>query len=164
MNTDDFVKVVERLKKDGMHICLSPELWSNSKVPSSLTWTDVKFVLSERTNVPSVRGVYAFVISYQKSHFPPNYLIVYFGETGETGNETLRSRFVSYFRELKGPKRRAVHYALRKYASHIYFYFCAIPDRRRSVKKLEKQLTGTFFPVYNVRDFDAELRPAVAAF
>jgi len=164
MNADDFVKLVERLKKDGSHICLSPELWKKSKVPDYLRWTDVKFSKSEKASIPNDRGVYAFVIEYRKLSLPPNHHIVYFGEVGEQGKETLRSRFLSYFRELASSKRRAVHYPLEKYRPHVYFYFCAIPDKRRSVKKLEKQLTGTFVPEYNLRDFDADLRPAVAAF
>lgn len=164
MTANDFVKLVEHLKKDGSHICLSPELWRKSKVPDCLRWTNVKFAKNERVSIPNARGVYAFVVEYRKLCLPPNHHIVYFGEVGEKGNETLRSRFLSYFRELKSSKRRAVHYPLQKYKSHIYFYFCAVPDMRRSVKKLEKQLTGTFVPEYNLRDFDADLRPAVAAF
>jgi len=164
MTNDDFVKLVEHLKKDSQTICLSPDLWEKSNVPDSISWTDVKFTKSEKSKIPTERGVYAFVIELRKSHFPPNHHIVYFGEVGEKGNETLRSRFSSYFSELKRPKKRAVHYPLTKYKKFIYFYFCAVPDRRRSVKKLEKHLTGTFVPEYNLRDFDSDLRPAVAAF
>lgn len=164
MSSDDFVKQVDRLKQDASHICLSPELWKDSTVPDFLRWADVRFSKNERTKIPTARGVYAFVIEFRKAHLPPNHHIVYFGEVGERGSGTLRSRFLSYFSEMKSKKNRAVHYPLEKYKEHIFFHFCAIPDKRRSVKKLEKQLTRTFVPPYNIRDFDTDLRPAVTAF
>jgi hypothetical protein len=156
------VDLVDNLKKDHLNCWLSPSQWRKTTVPTTLRWNAVRFNKSEATAVPNVRGVYAFLITFSRAGFPPHGYIVYIGETGSLGQETLHSRFLTYFREMD-KETRAVHYVLKKYRSHMYFHFSEIPDKRRDLKKLESALCDTLVPPYNVRDFSAEMKKAVRA-
>lgn len=159
----DFVDVVDRLKADRVEFCLSPTQWQQSKAPSNLSWDRVSFKKSEAADVPRARGVYAFIVELYKKGLPSHGYIMYVGETGHTSNETLRSRFLSYFGE-RQKQLRAIHYALLKYEKYLYFHFSEVTDRNRSLKELEQVLLDTFIPPYNMRDFSIEISRARKAF
>lgn len=160
---EDFVKLVDRLKSDSIEFWLSPTQWRRSKVPRKLLWKYVPFKKSEATVVPTSRGVYAFLVTNSPSGLPPHGYLMYIGETGNQSQETLHSRFLSYFREMKD-ESRGVHYVLNKYEKYLYFHFCEVTDKRRNLRKLEEALCDTLVPPYNFRDFSAELRNAKPAF
>jgi hypothetical protein len=160
---EDLVKLVNRVKKDSEEFWLSPTQWRKSTVPSTLIWDFVRFTRTEAADVPASRGVYAFLVAFSPAGFPPHGYPMYIGETGNDGQETLHSRFVSYFREME-EQSRPVHYVLNKYKRYLYFHFSEVTDKRRNLKKLEKALCDTLIPPYNVRDFSAEMRNAKPAF
>ena len=159
----DLVKLVDQLKTDEQTFFLSPKQWNASSVPPDLDWDWVPFDKDHADAVPSDRGVYAFVVELDKAGIPPHGYVMYVGETGNKSKETLHTRFLSYFREMK-KQCRAVHYALIKYKEHMYFHFSRITDNRRNLRKVEESLCSTLIPPCNRRDFDWKLRRARRAF
>ena len=160
---EDLVKLVDRLKSDSVEFWLSPTQWRRSRVPKTLAWNFVRFKKSEAAVVPTARGVYAFLVACSSNGMPPYGYLMYVGETGNDSQETLHSRFLGYFREMR-EKSRPVHYVLNKYKKHLYFHYSQVPDRRRNLKNLEAALCDALIPPYNVRDFSAEMRNAKPAF
>ena len=108
------------------------------------------------------RGVYSFLIAFHSDGFPPHGYLMYVGETGNKSKETLRSRFLSYFSEMKD-QSRSIHYVLLK-SKYLHFQFSAVSDKRRNLRKVEESLCDALIPPYNVRDFSAEMRAAKRAF
>jgi len=160
---EDLVKLVDRLKKDREEFWLSKTQWKRSKVPKTLVWNSVIFRRSESTAIPATRGVYAFQIKYSSGGIPQHGYLMYVGETGNRNSqETLRSRFLSYFSEMQA-KERSLHYVLCKYEDYLYFHYSPISDRRRNLKNIEAWLCDTLVPPYNVKDFSVEMRKAKKA-
>ena len=153
----DLVKLADRLKSDKEDFCLSIRQWKQFKSPVKLGWNSVPFCRSDATAVPKTRGVYAFIITLGTDSIPPNGYVTYVGETGNDSRETLQSRFVSYFSEMKDESRK-VHYILRKYRRYLHFYFSKVPNRRHNLKQIEMILCDTLVPPYNVKDFSLEMR------
>jgi hypothetical protein len=160
---EDLVRLVDRVKEDCEVFWLSPTQWRRSSVPQTLAWNFVRFRRAEAGQVPMSRGVYAFLIAFRANGIPPHGYLMYVGETGDEGQETLHSRFLTYFQEMQ-KQSRPVHYILRKYAKYLYFHFSKVSDRRRNLKKIETALCDALIPPYNVRDFSAEIRNAKPAF
>jgi len=154
------VKLVNRLKSDQERFWLSKKQWKASSVPDTLDWQWVSFKKSDAQSIPRTRGLYAFTVECSAPGIPPHGYIMYVGEVGHTGNETLRSRFRSYFYEMKRDER-PVHYILNKYTKHLFFYFCEVPDRRKSLFKIETALCDTLIPPYNVNDFSMDMKRGV---
>ena len=159
----NLVTLVDRIKADSEEFWLSPTQWRKSTVPQMLIWKSVRFSKTKASSVPVSRGVYSFVIACCTKGLPQHGYLVYVGETGNTSKETLRSRFLSYFSEMKD-QSRSVHYVLRKYQQYLYFQFCEVHDKRRNLRKVEESLCDALIPPYNVRDFSADMRAAKRAF
>ena len=163
----DFVtsvdNIVDELKSDMESFFFCKKRLREYEPIGFLSWDRVKFVKSSAQDIPSERGIYAFMIEFVKDGLPPNGYIMYVGETGDTSRRTLHDRFLSYFSEIK-TKTRPIHKILRKYRQYAYFHFSKVSDKRRSLKKLERKLCDALVPPCNVRDFSVDLKTAKRAF
>ena len=90
---------------------------------------------------------------------------MYIGEVGQAAKKrTLRLRYGDYLREQKTKKRAGVHFMLTCWKSCLDFCYAEVPDKRISLKKLEKSLNDAMFPPYSTKDFTANIRDAKKAF
>jgi len=153
----DLVKLADRLKADNDQFCLSIRQWRKFSAPVRLRWRSVPFSRSDAPSIPKMRGVYAFIITVTADDLPMNGYVTYIGETGDDSQETLRSRFMSYFSEMRDCSR-PVHYILKKYRRFLHFHYSKVPDRRRNLKHIEMILCDAMVPPYNVKDFSLEMR------
>lgn len=158
----DFVTEVDDLKSHFERFCLHPPSWDAFHCPYSLEWDWVKFNEVDLSEVPDTRGVYAFVVEPDIPGVFQHGYPFYVGETGDRNDRTLRVRYNEYVQnEQRIRERHGIHYMLKKWGAHMYFYFAEIPDRRRRLKLLEAALNDALLPPFSVRDFSAEVRPLV---
>lgn len=160
----DFVSQVDAMKADIRDFLISPTRWNTTRVTIPLNWTAIKFEKSNADAVPKRRGIYAFTVSRQNGHFPPNNYVMYIGITGSSNpNRTLAKRYADYDREKTRNKRPKIHYMLNKYDGDVYFNYCII-DPTIDLSKLELDLNDAIIPPVVVKDFTAEIRQIVGAF
>lgn len=157
-----FVRDVGGLKADIQNFMLSPTLWSAFPGCGPLVWAEVAFEKKHRKHIPKKRGVYCFMVTpMAKPTLPLAIFPIYIGETGNKSDQNLRARFGQYLREAEVMKRPHVFYALNKWRGHIRFSYAVVPDRRRSLTKIEAYLNTALVPPYSHEDFVATFRPKV---
>ena len=61
--------------------------------PIPLNWKCVKFEENNAAQIPTEKGIYAFVIEPRLPQFPSHGYVTYIGETGHNSNRNLRKRF-----------------------------------------------------------------------
>lgn len=145
---------VDDLEGEIRGFVLSPTNWRNFKTRVQLDWEYVKFTSRYRQNVPRARGIYAFVVEYCESQFPPHGYLMYLGITGNTSrNRDLRARFGEYLRGIEKEKRERVKWMLNKFSDELYFHFAQVKDLRVNLAKLERALLDAIHPPCNKKDF-----------
>jgi hypothetical protein len=147
-------RAVDAFEGEARDFLLSPKKWRTFATRARLDWEYVQFTKRNRHDVPSARGIYAFVIEHCDAQFPAHGYIMYVGITGHTaGNRTLRSRYAEYLRGIEREKRERVRWMLNKFRTDLYFHFAVIPDQRLSLTKLETALLNAINPPCNKKDF-----------
>ncbi|MGU3541371.1 hypothetical protein [Methylobacterium sp. A52T] len=166
MDTKVWFELVNEIKLHEESFVLYPKMWDRYGPPIGLTWSKVEFVEAARSSLPQSGGLYAFAIRAPNPDFPPNSYLFYIGEVGATGSasRTFPTRFNEYLRELRIMTRPKVGYYLHKFYGYIDFYYCPIDHSTVDIKALESRLITSLWPKANVKDFDASIRPARAAF
>ena len=144
---------VDHLEGLGRNFILDPSGWAKFETKVKLDWWYVPFESTNRQSVPSTRGIYAFVVEYNQSQFPPHGYLMYIGITGNANKRTLRNRYSDYLRGIKSEKRARVRWMLNKFDGCLSFYFAEIPDRRVNLEKLESDLLNVIHPPCNKADF-----------
>ena len=111
------------------------------------------------SDVPAVRGIYAFTLQFENPLLPKHGYVLYVGIVGDKNERTLRVRFRDYFSEFKKDSGRPkVRHMLKKWRGQLTFQCAVVPDRRFSLKKLERQLCDSIVPYINKQDLSAKLR------
>lgn len=154
----DLITEVNRLKRFKRDFILSPLRWRQFTTKAQLNWQSVKYKKTQKTQVSTKRGIYAFVVQHPVVAFPANGYIMYIGITGLKEGRTLRIRFGEYFQVSKLRKRPHIEYMLKNWRTAMYFYFAEVTDRRLSLAKLEKEMNDAIIPPYSKNDFSANFR------
>lgn len=76
-NGQGFVDAFDSLKIWERTFVLSPERWRTAISGLKLDWDWVLFDENSKTNIPTERGLYAFVVEYCDAYFPPHGYIMY---------------------------------------------------------------------------------------
>ena len=128
---------------------LSPEHWNAFSLKHTFKWASTRF---ERANVAQIpankKGVYSFVVRPEIADHPNCAYLMYIGKTEE---QTLRKRFIQYFRELKDTSRR-VHISkmLRLWQKNLWFCFTPVANVKK-IDKIENALLNAYLPPFNHR-------------
>ena len=134
--------------------------WQGYTPLTALTWHRIKYQ-SNQWPVQN-RGVYAFVLDSGRlapGHFPPHSTVLYVGETGNTGQGTLKSRLQGY-RNKKAQRDRARLWSiLEQWGPHLLFYYATVPPAV-STKDCETALLDALLPPANAKDFSATVTQA----
>lgn len=134
--------------------------WENYAPQQNLEWKSLQYDSDEEPE--DQRGVYAFVLEANRhtlAPIPPFSLVLYIGETGDTGNATLKSRLANY-RNKKAQKSRArVYNILDAWGASLTFYY-AVVNPSISTKMCERELLDALLPPANDKDFTARVSNA----
>lgn len=160
----DFVQETDDLKSYAIRFVLSPRQWATFQCPISLTWHRVKFDRQNAAAIPRATGIYAFIVEYMGSQFPPHGYVMYIGITKRDGGGNLRKRYRQYLAERRVLKRAKVHYMLNKWSQHLYFHYSEVNDSQCDIRELERRLCDALVPPCNKNDFSARIRQQVQAF
>lgn len=160
----DFVQETDDLKSYSIRFVLSPQQWRIFDSPVVLTWDRVKFEPENAGDIPLSKGIYAFVLEYPNSQFPPHGYVMYIGIIKRDGGGNLRKRYKQYFNERRVLKRPKVHYMLNKWSQQLYFHFAEVMDSACDIRDLEQRLCDAMIPPCNKNDFSARIRAQVQAF
>lgn len=129
--------------------------WKRYAPQQTLKWKCVRYNSTDEPD--DQRGVYAFVLeanTHSLAPIPPFAVVLYIGETGDTGNATLRSRLANY-RNRKAQRNRArIFNMLDAWEASLTFYYAVI-DPGVSTKKCETELLDALLPPVNDKDFTA---------
>lgn len=151
----DIVNEIDGLRKYRRTFILSPNQWQLLAIPR-LTWRHVKFSNENKEAIPSVRGIYLFMIKHDTTLLPSHGYIAYVGLTGDRNERTLKDRYGDYLRDQKRPKRVHIYELLNRWENDIYFCFAEVTDRTVSLSDIETNLLDSLVPPYNRTDFTGE--------
>lgn len=151
----DLLAEIDGLRKYRKTFILSPDQWQLLRIPR-FAWQHVKFTSDNKDAVPSIRGIYLFMIKYDSTLLPSHGYVAYVGLTGDTNGRTLNDRYADYLRDQKRPKRVHIYDLLNRWKNHIYFYFAEVPDTTVSLSSIETNLLDSLIPPYNKKDFTGE--------
>ncbi len=134
--------------------------WQGYTASQSLQWKYVPYKSGQ--NPDDKRGVYAFVLNACKhttSPIPPFSTVLYVGETGNSGNATLKSRLASYRNKKSQRERARVYNMLEQWEDSLLFYYATV-NAGVSTKRCEKELLNALLPPGNDKDFSAKVSNA----
>ena len=129
--------------------------WKGYAPQQTLKWKSVRY--DSKDEPDDQRGVYAFVLEANKhapAPIPPFSLVLYIGETGDTGDATLRSRLANYRNKKAQRSRARIYNMLDTWEASLVFYY-AVLDPGVSTKKCETELLDAILPPGNDKDFTA---------
>ncbi len=134
--------------------------WQRYQPIVTLSWQRVRYNSDQQP--VNRRGVYAFVLCPEMilaQRVPPFGFVLYVGETGNSGSETLNSRLRSY-RNKRAQRNRARIYAMIEiWSEHLYFYYGEV-STAIDTRTCEKSLLDTLLPPCNEKDFSAKVSNA----
>ena len=139
---------------------LSVDLWRGYKNYVDLSWSVVKFNISEVDKIPDdQQGVYTFVVKPGIANHPEYAVLLYVGQT----KRTFRERFMEYLREPKKAKPRIrIKEMIDLWGSNNLWFCYAEIKNKTLIDKMEEQLIMAYVPPMNDQ-FPANLRPALQA-
>ncbi|MDX2105606.1 MAG: hypothetical protein SFY67_04310 [Candidatus Melainabacteria bacterium] len=157
----DLVETADEAKQHRHHFTLYPKFWTDFNDPTVLKWHVVPFDEAQRTNIPQVQGVYAFIVKPAASaSLQPSYLLY----IGETTGQTLRERFNQYVRGIANLEERPkLITTLPKYEGFVYFHFAEVPPGGPTPVDIENNLLSGFVPPLNTK-FSGIVSKVVSAF
>lgn len=161
MEYQDLVRDIDHYKANCWKFFLDLKAWRNFQTSFPLIWTKLRFDENNHSQIPKTRGIYAFTIALEPSLLPNHGYILYMGITGDTSEATLHSRFKQYCNDSKKKKGRPrVYNALERWNGDLFFSFVPIPDKRRSLSKIEREFLSAIIPPINERDITASISNA----
>lgn len=151
----DFVKKGE-LKLHIRKFLLFPTYWTDGtkQIIGKVTWKQYKFTNSNKSKIPTVKGIYCFVVKPNYNGlFPTNYLF-YVGQT----KRTLKKRYQEYLDDQagKGKPRDKIFEMLNLYKDDIYF-FCTDINLNSRIDEVEDKLLNVFVPHINTSIPEAKI-------
>lgn len=130
-------------------LILSPRLWAECRLSTTLQWTVVKYDKSEKDKLPETTGVYTFIVKPGIANHPECSYLLY---VGKTDHQTLKTRFLQYFSEAKKKKGRAhIKVMLDVWKDHLWYCFASIDDAS-IIDDIENTLLNAYVPPMN-REF-----------
>jgi hypothetical protein len=160
----DLVNFTKRYKAEKHSFFMDVASWKKFSSPVPLNWSRVPFGELTRDQVPQIRGLYVFTIEVVGIELPTHGYILYVGETGNTGDATLRSRYGQYLRNRANEDGRpAVFYMMDNWRDNLFFNFVAVPDGQVDVKAIQNSFIDALIPPVNKRDMDAQIMAGKAA-
>ncbi len=141
---------------------LHVQSWEGYAPEQTLRWQSVPY----ESDLQAVedRGVYAFVLEANRhapGAFPPYSCVLYVGETGNIGKETLRSRLAKYRNKKAQRERARIWSIIEQWSTSLIFYY-AVVNEGLSTKVCETRLLDALLPPANKRDFSAVVSKARA--
>jgi len=138
----------------------NPEVWRQSDY-CVRKWEINTFPPSPRSSIPSVSGVYAFVVEPTVFDFRANTGLFYIGKA-----TSLYQRIGAYMSEIgkdfKKSKRPHIWRMINQWNGHLKYYFTITEDVHEA-EQLENEMLNAFIPYFN-REFEAETSQKVRAF
>lgn len=134
--------------------------WQGYVGSQPLTWDHVPY--SSNQDADDVRGVYAFVLDSEGEFpctMPPHSVVLYVGETGNTGNATLKSRLNNYRNKKAQRSRARIYNMLEAWGDTLNFYYAPV-NAGVSTLTCETELLDAFLPPENNKDFSAKVSNA----
>jgi hypothetical protein len=151
----DYAELGREFRDCQVSLILHTPSWEKYLPIASLSWDKVKY---DSAKAPADRrGVYAFVLDSSvvtAGPFPPLAVILYIGETGNTGAETLRSRLRGYRNKKSQRDRARIWRMLERWEERLEFYYAVVPVGT-STKACETSLLDALLPPLNKKDFSA---------
>lgn len=160
----DLVNFTKRFKAEKHSFFMDVASWKTFLSPIPLNWDKVPFGEASRSKVPKVRGLYVFTVELPNIGIPQHGYILYVGETGNTSDATLRSRYGAYLGHLRNEDGRpAVFYMLKNWEDALFFNFVEVPDTTIDVKAIQDKFIDAMIPPVNKKDMKATIKAGKAA-
>jgi hypothetical protein len=160
----DLVNFTKRFKAEKHSFFMDVASWKTFAPPIPLTWSRVPFGVKSQPKIPQVRGVYVFTVEVPGIGLPQHGYILYVGETGNTSEATLRSRYGAYLGYLRNEDGRpAVFYMLKNWENALIFNFVEVPDTSVDVKAIQDSFIDALIPPINKKDMKATIKAGKAA-
>lgn len=119
----DLYDLAVQLAEYSQSFVLYPGLWLGYSYSRTLDWQTVFFDTANRAAVPDTPGVYAFLVKPGVAPDLNGSYIMYVGRT-----DSLKVRYANYLAEAPGGRSRLRVYTMfRRFDSHLYFSFAAVP-------------------------------------
>lgn len=157
----DLIDIRRELKEYNVgRVILSPNQWKQYKQIVDLSWKCVRFDKKNSKCVPNKQsGVYTFVIKPDIANHPACSYLMY---VGKTEKQSLRKRFLQYFREKTSKKGRPkIKAMLTLWSDYIWFCYAPINDKNE-ISSVEKELINAYLPPMN-EEFSGEIKQAIGA-
>lgn len=140
-----------------VNFIVAPTTWHQADIKPRLAWKSVRFLASEKKNVPPKPGLYAFVAKIPIGGTPTHGWVMYIGQAGAgTSSNTLRARFGDYLANRSAIKGRArVYFMLNTWDTHLEFFYSPLPTRKHELEQLETRLLDAFRPPFTDRTYSA---------
>ena len=132
-----------------------------------LNWNSIGFGANEIDKVPDdKRGIYAFVISDQRTFLPPHGYVMYIGIAGRNSNRSLRARYEDYLITSQVVRRPLINALITRWCPILRFHFAPVSADISSpqLKSIERRLITAFLPPCCQNDVEGIIRRRVAAF
>jgi hypothetical protein len=155
-----FVDAVSDAKAHEVRLILWPCRWQQYQLDLNLNWQVFEFNYGSTNAIPSLPGVYAFLIQPRLAcNLDASYLM-YIGKT----DRSLRQRYREYLQETMDPSGRPrIIDTLIRYSGYIYFSCATIIDPDIALQQIEDELLRALIPPNN-SELPAEVRRIVNAF
>ncbi len=157
MTQHDLLDRVKDAKMYQTNFLIWKEQWDAYHDLIPLNWKCVKFEASNRNQIPTKTGIYAFFVEPRIAGFPSHGYLMYIGETGQDSHHHLQKRFDDYLQDQKRTKRVHIHLMLNLWDSYLYFYYVEIDSNQINLKTLEQTLLDTFTPPFVKRGFSIRI-------
>lgn len=157
-NQHDLIEKQKSLKVYEYKTFLSPLQWYRINDLPNYNWTTKSFKEENIKLIPSLPGIYSFMINPQKTNHPQRFL----GYIGKT-TRSLRTRFSEYLKEMYNPKGRPkLIWFLNQWEGYIEFCYIDF-EKSTKINEIENRLNDAFLPPFN-SDFTAEINNIIKPF
>jgi hypothetical protein len=155
-----FVDAVSDAKAHEVRMILWPCQWQKCQLEGNLHWQVFEFKDESTNTIPSLPGVYAFLVQPRLAGNLDASYLMYIGKT----DRSLRQRCQEYLQETIDPSGRPkIVDTLIRYSGYIYFSCATIIDPAIAPQKIEEELLKALIPPMN-SELPAEVRRIMNAF
>jgi len=161
MNTVDLIDEQDEMKSHTERFVLWPRAWQgfDEACLPIRTWTMVKFLGTNYSDIPAGSGVYTFLIQPSIASHPASSYLMYVGQAASLSERFMRYR--TRERVWSAGSRPLIVRLLNKYVDYVWFCYTLVP--KQDLDTVEAQLRDAYRPPY-VKQYTGEVGPAMAAF
>lgn len=139
----DLLDEQDEMRANMYDIVLWQRKWSEYRLGTRLHWHRHRLARTERSNIPTLSGIYTLVIQPGIANHPMSSYLMYVGQA-----VSLRDRFDDYLtNEARETGRPKIFRLLNKYPDHLWFCYSRVT--RSNLTPVENALIVAYMPYAN---------------